>query len=88
MPASPPCSSRQGTKKNKNGRYTKHPLTDGNTRPVREHPRGDVHGLQLLEEELRGVRDVHLRDLRLVLAGPALERLLGQIPAWTSVYFL
>lgn len=59
----------------------KPPLPDRDARPIREHPGGDVHGLELLEEELRGVRDVHLRDLRLVLARPALERLLGEVSA-------
>ena len=36
----------------------------------------DVHRLQLLEEQLRGVGDVELRARGLVLAGAALEALL------------
>lgn len=35
------------------------------------HPCSNVHGSKLLEEQLGRVRDVNLRDLVLVLAGPA-----------------
>jgi hypothetical protein len=55
-------------------------LPDAHPRPVGEHSRGDVHRRQLLEEQLRRVRNVHLRDLCLVPAGPTLERLRVQFP--------
>lgn len=55
-------------------------LPDAHSRPVGEHSRGDVHRRQLLEEQLRRVWNVHLRDLCLVPAGPTLERLRVQFP--------
>jgi hypothetical protein len=55
-------------------------LTNRHARAVREHAAGDVHGLQLLEEELGGVRDVDLGDLRFVLARSALKGLVRQVP--------
>lgn len=33
-----------------------------------DHAGSDVHGLELLEEQLGRVRDLHLRDLGLVAA--------------------
>lgn len=36
-----------------------------------EHAGGDVHGEELLEEQLGGVGDVDLRDARLIVAGAA-----------------
>jgi hypothetical protein len=53
---------------------------DRHARPVGEHARRNVHRLQLLEQQLGRVRDVDLRNLGLVLAGAALERLLGEVP--------
>lgn len=50
-------------------------LADTNTRPVGEHACGNVHGSQLLEEQLGRVWDVNLRDLGLVSTWSALERL-------------
>lgn len=60
-------------------------LADGHARPIREHARSDIHRLQLLEEQLGSVRHVNLRDLGLVLARTALERLLGEVPVMLSV---
>jgi hypothetical protein len=54
-------------------------LTNRYPRPVGEHARRNVHGRQLLEEQLGRVGDVHLRDARLVLAGSALEGLLAEV---------
>lgn len=54
-------------------------LPDRHARSVSEHARSNVHGCQLLEEQLGSIRDVHLSDLCLVLARPALERLLGEV---------
>jgi len=56
-------------------------LADGDTGPVGEHAGGDIHGRKLLEEQFGGVRNVDLGDLRLVLAGPAFEGLLREVPA-------
>lgn len=50
-------------------------LADADTRSVGEHACGNVHRGQFLEEQLGGVRDVHLRDLGLVSAWSALEGL-------------
>lgn len=36
-----------------------------------EHAGGDVHGEELLEEQLGGIGDVDLRDARLIVAGAA-----------------
>lgn len=41
------------------------------TRAIREHARSNVHGHELLEEQLRRVRDLDLRDALLVMAGAA-----------------
>lgn len=54
-------------------------LPDRRARPVSEHSGGNVHRLELLEQELGRIRDVNLRNLGLVLAWPALERLLGKV---------
>ena len=59
--------------------------TNRNPRPVGEHARRDVHGRQLLEQQLGRVGNVHLRDARLVLAGPALEGLLAQVAVSQSL---
>ena len=56
----------------------------GNPAPARKHPRRNVHAHQLLEEQLRRVRDVHLRNLGPVLARPALKLLPRQVPAPVS----
>ena len=48
-------------------------------RALRIQPGCDVHRRQLLEKELGCVGDVDLRDLGLVLAWPALERVLLQV---------
>ena len=56
-----------------------HPtLTNRNTTPIREHPSRNVHGRQLLEEQLGSVRNDNLRDLGLVLARSALKLALAQ----------
>lgn len=47
---------------------------------VSKHAAGNVHGLQLLEQELGCVWDVNLSNLGLVLARPAFKRLVGQVP--------
>mmetsp|Transcript_16479 Transcript_16479/g.64296 ORF Transcript_16479/g.64296 Transcript_16479/m.64296 type:complete len:1268 (+) Transcript_16479:614-4417(+) len=44
-----------------------------------EDARRDLHGHQLLEEELAGVGDVDLRDVRVVVAALALELLLLEV---------
>jgi hypothetical protein len=50
-----------------------------------EHAGGDVHGEELLEEQLGGVGDMDLRDARLVVAGAtfvfALLELAGSVLA-------
>jgi len=48
-------------------------LTNTNSTPLREHPRRHIHRTELLEQELRRIRDDDLRDLRLVLARPTLD---------------
>lgn len=48
-------------------------LPNRNARPARKHSCRDIHGLQLLEQELRGIGDMNLRNLSLVLAWPAFE---------------
>jgi hypothetical protein len=45
-------------------------VSDADTGPVREHAGGNVHTQQLLEQKLRCVRNLDLRDLGLVVAGP------------------
>lgn len=50
-----------------------HLLPDTVSTALGVHPRRDVHTCQLLEEQLRSVRDVDLRDLGLVLTRTALE---------------
>ena len=55
-------------------------LSDGNTRPLSVHPGRNIHRSQLLEEQLGCIRNVHLRDPRLVLARPTFERILLEIP--------
>jgi len=41
------------------------------SRPVREHACGNVHGEKLLEEQFGRVGNVNLRNPRLVVAGTA-----------------
>lgn len=53
--------------------------SDRNARTVCEHARGDVHGRQLLEQQFGGIGNEYLGDPGLVLAGSALERLLGKV---------
>lgn len=62
-------------------------LADTDTRPVGEHAGCNVHRRQLLEEQLGRVRDVHLRDLGLVSAWSALERLCVEFAVITSVTY-
>lgn len=46
-------------------------VADAKARAGGEHAGGNVHGEKLLEEELGGVRNVNLRDARLVMARTA-----------------
>lgn len=55
-------------------------LSDGDARSLSVHPSRNVHRSQLLEEQLGCIRNVHLRDPRLVLARPAFKRILLEIP--------
>jgi hypothetical protein len=48
-----------------------HLVADAEAGARGEHAGGDVHGEELLEEQLGGVGDVDLRDARLVVAGAA-----------------
>ena len=48
-------------------------------RSCHHHSRGNVHGHQLLEEQLRRIWQLDLRDLRLVLASLALESVVPQV---------
>lgn len=50
-------------------------LPVGRAGAVRKHSRSNVHRLQFLEKQLRGVRNVDLGDLGLILAGSAFKRL-------------
>lgn len=45
-----------------------------------KHASGDVHRHELLEEQLGGVRDLNLRDARLVVARPAFVGALLDLP--------
>lgn len=54
-------------------------LSDRYAGAAREHPCCNVHGLQLLEEQLGGVGDVDLGNLGFVLAGAAFEGLLREV---------
>lgn len=47
--------------------------------PVGEHPCGNVHRGQLLEQKLGGIGDMHLGDAVLVVAQPTLEEALFQL---------
>jgi len=62
---------------------TSHPpnLPHRDTTPLGVHPRRDIHARQLLKQQLRRIRDVHLRNLRLVLARAALELVFLEAPA-------
>lgn len=51
---------------------------DWNTRSLGEHSGSNIHRCQLLEEQLGSIRNMDLWDLRLILAGSALERLGGE----------
>ena len=51
-------------------------LPHTNPTPLREHPRRNVHASQLLKQQLRRIRNVHLRDARLVTTRPAFELVL------------
>jgi hypothetical protein len=55
-------------------------LPDRNSRSASEHSCGNVHGLKLLEQQLGRIWDVDLCNLGLVLARPAFEGLLGEVP--------
>ena len=46
---------------------------------IDHHPGRDVHGHELLEEQLCGVGELDLRDLGLVLAALALEGVVPQV---------
>ena len=50
---------------------TRRLVADAEAGAGREHAGGDVHSEEFLEEELGGVRDVNLRNARLVVAGAA-----------------
>lgn len=50
-------------------------LANGDAGASGEHSGGDIHRCQLLEEQLRSVRDMDLRDLRFVFARTTLEGL-------------
>jgi hypothetical protein len=54
--------------------------THRNPRAIGEHPSGNVHGGQLLEQQLGGIGDVDLRDTMLVVAKTTLEKTLLQFP--------
>lgn len=54
-------------------------LSNRNAGPISEHARGNVHGCQLLEEQLSSVGNEHLRNPGLVLARPALEALPAEV---------
>jgi len=51
-------------------------LSHTNATLLREESWSNIHAHKFLEEQLRRIRDVHLCDFCLVLAGPTLERLL------------
>jgi len=51
-------------------------LPDRDTTPLSVHPSRDIHGRQLLEQELSSIRQNDLRNLRLVLARSTLELIL------------
>ncbi len=55
-------------------------LSHRDPRSLSVHPCSNVHRCQLLEEQFRRIRNVHLRDPRLVLARPALERVPLEVP--------
>jgi len=55
-------------------------LPHRDTTPLRIHAGGDVHTRQLLEKQLGRVRNMDLRNLRFVLARPALELILLEAP--------
>lgn len=61
------------------GTAVKH-LSDRNARPVGEHARGNIHGRQLLEEQLGSVGNKHLRNSGLVLARSTLKALPAEVP--------
>lgn len=50
-----------------------------NIRLVDHQTRCNVHGHELLEQQLGGIRQTHLRYLRLILTALALERIVAQI---------
>lgn len=55
-------------------------VSHAETGAVGEHAGGDVHGHELLEEKLSGVRDLNLADARLVVARTALVLALLNLP--------
>lgn len=55
--------------------------TNGDARTVSEEASSNVHSCKLLEQQLRGIRDVDLRNSSLVAAGPTLKRLLSKFPS-------
>lgn len=61
-------------------------LANTDTGPVGEHASGDVHRCQLLEKQLGRVWNVHLRNLGLVTARSALERLGVELAAQLLVH--
>lgn len=63
-------------------------LADRDTRPAGKHARGNTHRHELLEKQLGCVRHVYLRNLGLVLARPAFEGLLGEVPGKIIVSIL
>lgn len=53
-------------------------LSNAHTTPIRKHPRSHIHRPQLLEQQLRRIRNDNLRDPRLVFARSALELSLAE----------
>lgn len=59
-------------------------LSNRDARSLGVHACCNVHRCQFLKEELRRIGNMHLRNSRLVLAGPALECVSLQVPSKTS----
>ena len=61
-------------------------LSNRDPRASGVHACSNVHRCQFLKEQLRRVRNVHLRNPGLVLARPALERVPLQVPVKRSAH--
>jgi hypothetical protein len=57
-------------------------VTNAKTRARGEHARSNVHGKKFLEQELGGVRDMDLRDARLVVTWAAFVLALLELSVW------